>query len=145
MSVYEVVQQEFPSAPSRLSALTAFVIVNSGRPLSDYKGLSDDVIDLVRNYSGQSKVSNLAEQIENVNKTLERLLASDRVLEFAIAYVIYDRLGFRKNNITVGKPEQMPFYESDLVDMITRLKEQAQISRREEGYRTGRPERRSRK
>lgn len=137
LDIITIAQKEFPTASSRATALSAYIIVRSGSSVENLN-IDDEVKDLVRAYSGDKQMSNLTERLDRIEKTLQTLLFTIRTVEVGIGYNLFDRLGYRQEPL--GKsPKDLMLAEDGMIEMLERLRAQSMALRREEQVRTGRP------
>lgn len=140
LDVYAIVAKEFPKAPSRTAALTAYCIVHSDA-IVDMSELSDDVRLLVEEYNGNDRSFALASKLDVILRRLSALTAmtdgSKSEFELALAYLLFDRLGFRQNS--PSSPGKTQLLERGVPDMIEQLRMQSQTFRKDERTRDGRP------
>ena len=140
LDVYAIVAKEFPKASSRTAALTAYCIVHSDA-IVDMSALSDDVRTLVEEYSGADRSFVLASKLDVILRRLSSLSSmldgTKAENEIALAYLLFDKLGFRQNSPL--SPSKVQFLEHGVSDMIEQLRLQSQTFRKDERIRDGRP------
>lgn len=140
LDVYAIVAKEFPKASSRTAALTAYCIVHSDA-IVDMSALSDDVRTLVEEYNGADRSFALASKLDVILRRLSSLSSmldgTKAENEIALAYLLFDKLGFRQNSPL--SPSKVQFLEHGVSDMIEQLRSQSQTFRKDERIRDGRP------
>lgn len=128
------VRNIYRDAPNNSDALTAFVYAQLGNP--DLP-ISDDIKELVKSGDGDNTLVNLEQRmrkLEDLMYTMNDLL---REMELAIAYVAFDRVGFRRD--TPNSPADINFLENGMPDAIRKLRTDAARKKVWDNSENGRP------
>lgn len=129
----DIARSEFPQATTQTDALAAYVAVKSGEPVNN---LSESVRELVKNYEGDQTLLDVETRMKNLETQVKIMSGVMQELELGVGFIIYDRLGFRTGN--PANPRSVDLLEGDMMDLITRLREQTVQSKQQERLRTGR-------
>lgn len=129
-----VARSEFPEATTQTDALAAYVAVKSGLPVDD---ISDDVRDLIGKYEGDQTLQDIEKHMRSIEAQVRSMSNMVQELELGLAFIIYDRLGFRLNN--PSSPRDVDLLEGEMLVLVARLKEQTKKAKRQENVRLGRP------
>ena len=128
------VRNIYRDAPNNSDALTAFVYAQLGNP--DLP-ISDDIKELVKSGDGDNTLVNMEQRmrkLEDLMYTMNDLL---REMELAIAYVAFDRVGFRRD--TPNSPADINFLENGMPDAIRKLRTDAARKKVWDNSENGRP------
>ena len=136
-SVLQIAQKTFPDANTKADAVAAFIIVNSSDAMSSLD-VSDEVRRLVRNYKGDKTKLDTVERLDGLDRQVKILSHVLRELELGIGYLLFDRLGYRKDSIA-GGPSKINMTEDGMLDLIMHMREETIQMRKEEQYKNGRP------
>lgn len=136
LSVVGLAQAEFPTATTRANAVAAYMIIKSGESLEG-KVLPDEVKTLVKEYKGDKTAFTTAERLDNIDRRQMNIINKLNELELMIGYILYDRLGYRRE--TSSSPRDVNFNENAMFDMLMRAREQSVEMTKQIQYRTGRP------
>lgn len=123
----------FPSAKSVTDAVTAFMAYKSGI----MEDLTADQLALVRGYEETDPIVTMTGMVEHMESDMRTMLGVMRELELGQAYMIYDRLGFRKEG--AESPGMVNFLENGVDDMVRRLRENSLQQVKRDRIRNGRP------
>lgn len=136
-SLVNLAQGEFPNE-SMSRALAAYLIVHSDIDLTQ-ESVSDDIATLVKTHrKSREQVTTEAiyTRLTGLERQLSNLIMQNRELELALAYVIFDRLGYRQNS--AGEPSKVDLLEDGVMDMVDRLRAEAANARNQDTLRHGR-------
>ena len=128
------VRSVFPNAGNMVDALSAYVVVMSGRMI---EGLSDNVMQLVKDYDGDSSLLTIEDQLRVINNKLNALTELSTETHVGTSYMLLDRLGFRQEN--PPSVEKVNFNEHGLIPLRSRLKAQTSQIKSVEIIKDGRP------
>jgi hypothetical protein len=135
-AVMELARAEFPGAGSMADALTAYVIVKSGRAVKDIPDSAQELLDA---YKGNDTLLSMDERMAHMEKQMHSIIGVLCEIEVGVAYSVFDRLGFRKDN--APSPVRTDFLEDGMHELMRRLQEQGRQWKQQEARRTGRPQR----
>lgn len=127
------VRAEFPTATNNTDALAAYVHIKTGRS----GNVSNEVQRLADEYEGDKSAENIAKRLSAIESSMSKQSASMQELELVIAFLVFDRLGFRDD--VPKNPGSIDFLESGVPDVIKRMKEQAKMFRTQQNIKEGRP------
>lgn len=129
----EIARSEFPGVKNNSEALAAYVYLKSGK--------KTDVPQRIRELVDGREI---VDPMESVDKRLYSLEQHSRLimdtlyrLEHGLGYMIFDRLGFRRNTPTA--PRSIQFDEIGVDDVKQRLREQSKQQKAKEAIKNGRP------
>lgn len=123
----------FPQATNNTDAVTAYIAYQAGIK----EGLTPTQLELLENVQVEDPIAEQRDRISHMERILATLVNMMRELEIASSYMIFDRLGFRREN--PNSPRQTNINEPGMTDMIERIREISQQMRRQENIKKGRP------
>lgn len=123
----------FPQATNNTDAVTAYIAYQAGIK----EGLTPTQLELLENVQVEDPIAEQRDRISHIERILATLVNMMRELEIASSYMIFDRLGFRREN--PNSPRQTNINEPGMTDMIERIREISQQMRRQENIKKGRP------
>lgn len=123
----------FPQANNNTDAVTAYIAYQAGIK----EGLTSTQLELLENVQVEDPIAEQRDRISHIERILATLVNMMRELEIASSYMIFDRLGFRREN--PNSPRQTNINEPGMTDMIERIREISQQMRRQENIKKGRP------
>lgn len=130
----------FPAARTIDEALAAYVYLKEGKPAEI--PMTERLFEVMDSYSGE--VITVKDAQDELVKEILQLKVHDRLLaqkletiELAVAYSLFDRIGFRKND--QNSPGTIDFLEQGVGDMITRLEQQSKLNQMRNNAKNGRP------
>lgn len=133
-SLMSAVRSEFPGANSNIDALAAYVLVKTN---ADASTISDEVKQLALEYDGDRTAENIEKRLENLEKQNREMLSLLKELELVVAFLTFDRFGFRQDN--PKDVRSVDLLENGVESVLTRIREQATILRKQENIKNGRP------
>lgn len=128
------VRNIYRDAPNNSDALTAFVYAQLGNP--DLP-ISDDIKELVRTGDGDNTLVNLEQRMRKLEDLMYTMSDLLHEMELAIAYVAFDRVGFRRD--TPNSPADINFLENGMPDAIRKLRTDAARKKVWDNSENGRP------
>ena len=130
----------FPSAKNQTDMLTAFVYLSLGKPADLV--IPDSARELLADYRGDD-ISNRDVQ-DSVTQAISQLKVADRqilqklsAVELVCAYVLFDRLGFRKKD--QKSADAVDFLENGMADLINTLEKQSEVKTMRDAQKKGTP------
>lgn len=123
----------FPQANNNTDAVTAYIAYQAGIK----EGLTPTQLELLDNVQVEDPIAEQRDRISHIERILATIVNMMRELEIASSYMIFDRLGFRREN--PNSPRQTNINEPGMTDMIERIREISQQMRRQENIKKGRP------
>lgn len=123
----------FPTASNNTDALAAYVALKSG----NIDGLTEDQFALVHNVKEKDPVQVMNAHLARLDKEMSRLFGNTQQLELAVAYLIFDRLGYRQDN--PSGPNDTNLLEPGVEELIERIRVQSDQYAKQENIRRGRP------
>lgn len=132
-SVVAETRRLFPQATNNTDAVTAYIAYQAGIK----EGLTPTQLELLENVQVEDPIAEQRDRISHIERILATLVNMMRELEIASSYMIFDRLGFRREN--PNSPRQTNINEPGMTDMIERIREISQQMRRQENIKKGRP------
>lgn len=128
------VRNIYRDAPNNSDALTAFVYAQLGNP--DLP-ISDDIKELVKSGDGDNTLVNMEQRMRKLEDLMYAMNDLLREMELAIAYVAFDRVGFRRD--TPNSPADINFLENGMPDAIRKLRTDAARKKVWDNSENGRP------
>lgn len=140
-SVMAVIRREFPGALSKADAISAYVYVHAaGTELGSNIQLSDAAKEAVRRYSGDNTMSILDSRLSHLEKMLSGVVTRTELCELALAYIVCDRaFGIKAEQISPAKAQ---FRETNVLDVLDRLRAETAEQHAVDVISNGRPKRR---
>lgn len=132
-SVVGEARRIFPTASNNTDAVTAYIAYKSG--VKD--GLTDTQLELLDTTEVADPIVEQNKRIAHVERTMTNMFNMLQELEMAVSYMIFDRLGFRREN--PDAPRQANMNEPGMTEMIERVREMSRQMRQQENRRKGRP------
>jgi hypothetical protein len=123
----------FPTANNNTDAVAAYIAYKSG--VRD--GLTDTQLELLDTTEVADLIVEQNQRITHVENTMVNMSVMMRELETAMSYIIFDRLGFRREN--PDAPRQANLNEPGMTEMIQRVREMSRQMYQQEKRRKGRP------
>lgn len=133
-SLMAVARAEFPDATNNADALAAYVLAKSGRSNLD---VPESVSELVQSWDGDKTLENMEKRVSALTGQMAVMLSLMQELELLMTYVTFDRLGYRQDMPTDVR--SVDFLESGVTDLMSRVREQAKLLRKQEAIKAGRP------
>lgn len=128
-----VAKREFPNATNNSDALAAYVYVKSGCTAT----VPDNIVELAKTWDGDKSAETIALRLTRLEEKSLRANQLLEELELLNSYLVFDRIGFRRDSPT--GPRNIDFLETGVEDVITRIKEQAKQLRKKISIKEGRP------
>ena len=139
VSVLEIAKTEFPLLSNQRDVITAYVVATSDGPIPD--DLDDEVYAAVVAYRNEDAKTNplyaMDVRLARLEKQGLETLAYIRELELALGYLIFDRMGFRKE--APSSPARINLVEPGVDDILRVLESQSKSRKAREDIRKGRP------
>lgn len=132
-SVVGEARRIFTTASNNTDAVAAYIAYKSG--VKD--GLTDVQLELLDKTEVADPIVEQNQRIAHVERTLTNIFNMMQELEMAVSYMIFDRLGFRREN--PDTPRQANMNEPGMTEMIERVREMSRQMRQQENRRKGRP------
>lgn len=123
----------FPAANNNTDAVAAYVAYKSGVT----NGLNDAQLELLNTTDVIDPIVEQNQRIARIERTMTNMFSIMQELEMAMSYMIFDRLGFRREN--PDAPRQANLNEPGMMEMIERVREVSKQMRKQESLRKGRP------
>ena len=123
----------FPTANNNTDAVAAYIAYKSG--VRD--GLTDTQLELLDTTEVVDPIVEQNQRIAHIENTMVNMSNMMRELETAMSYIIFDRLGFRREN--PDAPRQANLNEPGMTEMIERVREMSRQMYQQEKRRKGRP------
>ena len=123
----------FPTANNNTDAVAAYIAYKSG--VRD--GLTDTQLELLDTTEVSDPIVEQNQRIAHIENTMVNMSNMMRELETAMSYIIFDRLGFRREN--PDAPRQANLNEPGMTEMIERVREMSRQMYQQEKRRKGRP------
>jgi hypothetical protein len=123
----------FPTANNNTDAVAAYIAYKSG--VRD--GLTDTQLELLDTTEVADPIVEQNQRIAHIENTMVNMSVMMRELETAMSYIIFDRLGFRREN--PDAPRQANLNEPGMTEMIERVREMSRQMYQQEKRRKGRP------
>ena len=134
------VQRQFTGGSSKSKCLAAYILVMSDFDLSSATDIPDDVRQLTAQLKKKQKtatVSDIYDRLDTIEKKNKQTTDSLRELEVAIAYLLFDRFGFRRS-MTPDSPRDLDMLEDGVMDLVDRMRAIGKQSVNEDNIRHGR-------
>lgn len=138
-SVATHIQGLFPERPAMGRALAAYVMAMADIDLSSAEDVPKDIRELSRQLSAKRKnasVTDLYERLTSISEQVAKLSDVVRELEIAVAYIIFDRAGFRQEDAPTASDIDM--LEDGVMDLVDNMRKHGKLSKNEDQKRHGR-------
>lgn len=138
-SVATHIQGLFPERPAMGRALAAYVMAMADIDLSSSEDIPKDIRELSRQLSAKRKnasVTDLYERLTDISEQVAKLSDVVRELEIAVAYIIFDRAGFRQEDAPTASDIDM--LEDGVMDLVDNMRKHGKLSKNEDQKRHGR-------
>ena len=113
-------RSEFPELTRQDDVVAAYVLAKSNK-INSFDGIPENVKKAALAYQARDKtVDNLDTRLRNVEKSLMVLSHANEMFEYAFAYLIADRLGFRERS--ASNPSMIDFKERSVEEVLGNLK-----------------------
>ena len=132
-SVVGEARRIFPTANNNTDAVATYIAYKSG--VRD--GLTDTQLELLDTTEVADPIVEQNQRIAHIENTMVNMFVMMRELETAMSYIIFDRLGFRREN--PDAPRQANLNEPGMTEMIERVREMSRQMYQQEKRRKGRP------
>ena len=126
------VRSEFPNATNNADALAAYVYIKSGKACA----VPDSVKELAESWNGDKSLQNMDDRMTVIERQMRAFSVVLQELELGVSYMMFDRLGFRKDN--PKDTRSVALLEDGVAEMMTRLREQTMQYRKQENIKAGR-------
>lgn len=138
-SIATHIQNLFHGKPAMGKALAAYILAVSDIDLSGAEDIPDDIRELSREMKSGRKnasVNDLYTRLASIDSHNMKTNDMLQALEVAVAYIIFDRHGFRRVN--AAEPKDIDILEGDMMDLVDRIRQQGKLSKNEDLKRHGR-------
>lgn len=125
----------FPTASNNTDAVAAYISFKSGVT----EGLTEDQLALVRGFKGEDPVVTVNERLSHLEKQTKGQNIVLNELELAIGFLIFDRLGYRRES--ANGPADVNLLENGVDTLIDSLRKYTTQYVTRENQRNGRPQR----
>lgn len=125
----------FPNASNKTDAVAAYMSFKSGVT----EDLTEDQLALVRGFKGEDPVVATNERLSHLEKQMREQNMVLNELELALGFLIFDRLGYRREN--ANGPADVNLLENGVDTLITRIRQCTGQYVTRENLRNGRPQR----
>lgn len=132
-SVVGEARRIFPTANNNTDAVAVYIAYKSG--IKD--GLTEAQLELLNKTEVADPIVEQNQRIAHMEHTMTNMVSMMQELEMAVSYMIFDRLGFRREN--PDAPRQANMNEPGMTEMIERVREMGRQMRQQENRRRGRP------
>lgn len=133
--VIAIAKREFPGVSNK-DALTAYVYLKSGKAFP----VDQKIKKLVeRRNASTITFESLADSILSVNNRLDGISLALSEIELGLAYVLYDRLGFRQGDTT--NVEKLDFLEGSMEGLLQNLRRTTVVKVKQDAVHAGRKRR----
>ena len=127
-----MIRSEFPNATNNADALAAYVYIKSGKACA----VPDSVKELAESWNGDKSLQNMDDRMTVIERQMRAFSVVLQELELGVSYMMFDRLGFRKDN--PKDTRSVALLEDGVAEMMTRLREQTMQYRKQENIKAGR-------
>lgn len=125
----------FPTAGNNTDAVAAYMAFKSGVT----EDLTEDQLELVRGFKGEDPVVTVNERLSSLEKQMKGQNMMLDELELAIGFLIFDRLGYRRES--ANGPADVNLLENGVDTLIDSLRRYTRQYVTRENQRNGRPQR----
>lgn len=125
----------FPHAKNQTDAVAAFMAYKTG--IVD--DLTEEQFKQLKGYHEEDPVEALQRKVEGMEQNMRVMTAFMQEMEFAMGFLIYDRLGFRRDS--ADSPLSVNMTEDGVYDMVKRMQDSSRIFRERKRVKDGRPRR----
>lgn len=125
----------FPTASNNTDAVAAYISFKSGVT----EDLTEDQLALVRGYKGEDPVVTVNERLSHLEKQTRGQNMVLNELELAIGFLIFDRLGYRRES--ANGPADVNLLENGVDTLIDSIRKYTAQYVTRENQRNGRPQR----
>lgn len=123
---------------SNTMALAAFVYANRDMDSDvDYSDVPERVIELAGTFDRYKAAKQTDRNIRSINEKLKRIETDATSMVMGMAYLLYDRLGFRTD--APNTPSEVDFDLYGMAELFARMAESGQKYKKEKAYQDGRP------
>lgn len=131
------VRSFFPSCKNNTDALVAYILTHCDQSfaMSMHDEITEEQARLIASYSGdfgmeqEEKLQQIISRLDNIGKILS-------VVELLSGYVVFDRLGYRRDNPV--DPRKIDFLEDDFLPLLLNAERQSNTMRKRRNERVGR-------
>lgn len=127
-------RDEFPRARNNGDLIAAYIAFHSGLPLAS---LDESVQELVADKQREDPLQEILGHLSKVTRDMVTLRHQNEELELVLAYILYDRMGWRRDNPT--NPSRMNMVEGDIPELLSRMRQQSTQFRHQQAAKEGRP------
>lgn len=133
--VVAMAKKEFPDASNK-DALTAYVYMKSGKGFP----VDQKIRNMVSRHNANTvSLESLADNITAVQARLDGVSLALSELEIAVSYILFDRLGFRRGNISTV--DGINFLEGSMEDLLQNLRRTTVVKVKQDAVSDGRKKR----
>lgn len=136
----ERARMQFPTAERQQDAVAAYIYFHEGMPAD--MAVPDEIVSLAMSFEGDNitveTVKDLVERdMLDIKAQNRQLLKKLDTLELALAYMIFEKAGFSKEEAM--SPDSIKFLEKGINDLISKLEADAETQRMRKARQQGRP------
>lgn len=125
----------FPTAKNQTDAVAAYMAYKMGI----FDDLTDEQFAQLKGYREEDPLEALTRKVESMETNMFRMANFIQEMEFAMGFLIYDRLGFRRES--ADSPLSVNMTEDGVYDMVKRMQESSRIFRERKRVKDGRAKR----
>lgn len=136
------IKSMFPSGVTQGEAIAAYIYIKEGR--LDELQVPDRIREVADLYMGDTSTlqdvkMDFEAQMRELKQKYARIFSKLESIELGVVYTIFDRMGFRKEDMT--DPGAINFLEGRIAEMVKKLDSQAAQQHMKDAVREGRPKR----
>ncbi len=131
-SVMSAIRKLFPESASRADLISAFVYIHTGGDCE----ISEAAMKIVKTYEKEDNFTAVNERLANIERILRRQTKTMQAVELCTCYNTFDRrYGSKERRVS---PKDTEFREQGNLDMLARLRRQAEDQRQMDDIERGR-------
>ena len=136
----DAVRRQFDSdsITSNSDALCAFIMIHLDVSCDD---VSENVLKIVKEKRKEDPYLSVETRLKYLDEKTNKIVRAIPELEMAIAYYLFDRLGFRLNDANDARNIDMleSNKQGSVTDIVARMREQGEQMRKQDNIENGRP------
>ena len=136
----DAVRRQFDSdsITSNSDALCAFIMIHLDVSCDD---VSENVLRIVKEKRKEDPYLSVETRLKYLDEKTNKIVRAIPELEMAIAYYLFDRLGFRLNDANDARNIDMleSNKQGSVTDIVARMREQGEQMRKQDNIENGRP------
>lgn len=131
-SVMSAIRKLFPESASRADLISAFVYIHTGGDCE----ISEAAMKIVKAYEKEDNFTAVNERLANIERILRKQTKTMQAVELCTCYNTFDRrYGSKERRVS---PKDTEFREQGNLDMLARLRQQAEDQRQMDDIERGR-------